>query len=78
MGIDFNDIDDEEDKKKKEEEEKNEPKNHYRDKKTRDEEADFTWKVLSGIGCVVMALVCLDLWFIVKENPDKITPYYLQ
>ena len=25
-----------------------------------------------------MAIVCIDLWFIVKENPDKITPYYLQ
>ena len=33
---------------------------------------------MSGIGCVVMAIVILDLWFIVKENPDKITPYYLQ
>ena len=33
---------------------------------------------MSGIGVVVMAIVCLDLWFIVKENPDKITPYYLQ
>ena len=33
---------------------------------------------MSGIGVLVMAIVCLDLWFIVKENPDKITPYYLQ
>ena len=72
MNFDTDDMDvDDPDKKKGHQ-------NHYRSEEERDDEAKFTWNVLSGIGVVVMAIVCFDLWFIVKENPDKITPYYLQ
>ena len=81
MNFDMDDIDDDADvdpNKKDDTNKEEDHPNHYRSEEERQAEAQFTWNVLSGIGVVVMAIVCLDLWFIVKENPDKITPYYLQ
>ena len=59
--------------KLKEEKEKKE-----KAKEDRIAERQNTWNILSGIGIIVMMIVIIDLWCCVKENSDKITPYYLQ
>ena len=46
-------------------------------KELRDEERASTWNVILVIVGLIMILVIFDLWFVVKEDQDRITPYYL-